>query len=91
MVLFYARTEPKAAKIDADKHRAAGGGDVDWRDESLRRHGRLPEPSGDTTDIREALIAEIERNKNSPDRNYQDRLAERLREEERIRARMERL
>lgn len=40
----YARTSIKAAKRNAQKHREADGGQIDWRNESLRRHGVIEPP-----------------------------------------------
>ncbi|KAI9729926.1 MAG: hypothetical protein M1818_008366 [Claussenomyces sp. TS43310] len=46
-ILFvYARTSIQAAKRNAQKHREADGGQISWRNESLRRHGVLEAPAG---------------------------------------------
>lgn len=73
MTLFYARTEPEAAKIEAERIRQAGGGDVDWRDQSLRQHGQLPQVVRDRDAIRAALAAEIEAKAKDPAADYQAR------------------
>jgi hypothetical protein len=44
-ILFvYSRTSIQAAKRNAQKHREADGGQINWHNESLRRHGRLESP-----------------------------------------------
>jgi len=40
----YTRTSIQAAKRNAQKHREADGGEISWRNESLRRHGKLDPP-----------------------------------------------
>lgn len=75
MFLFYARTEPHAAKIEAERVRQAGSGDVNWRDESLRHHGQLPQVVTDRDAIRAALAAEIDAKARDPAADYQAREA----------------
>ena len=41
---MYARTSIKAAKRNAQQHREADGGQINWHNESLRRHGMLEPP-----------------------------------------------
>lgn len=44
-ILFvYARTSIQAAKRNAQQHREADGGQINWHNESLRRHGKLETP-----------------------------------------------
>ena len=44
-ILFvYARTSIQAAKRNAQQHREADGGQINWHNESLRRHGQLEKP-----------------------------------------------
>ena len=40
----YSRSSVQAAKRDAARHRAADGGQISWRNESLRRHGVMDRP-----------------------------------------------
>ena len=55
-ILFvYARTSIQAAKRNAQKHREADGGQISWRNESLRRHGVL-EPPEDQGAVRQLLL-----------------------------------
>ncbi|KAI9848157.1 MAG: hypothetical protein M1837_000831 [Sclerophora amabilis] len=42
--ISYARTSIHAAKTNAQRHREADGGQISWRNESLRRHGVLERP-----------------------------------------------
>lgn len=44
-ILFvYARTSIQAAKRNAQRHREADGGQINWHNENLRRHGKLESP-----------------------------------------------
>jgi hypothetical protein len=53
-ILFvYARTSIQAAKRNAQKHREADGGQINWHNENLRRHGRLESP------VQESTVGEI--------------------------------
>ncbi|ESZ97534.1 hypothetical protein SBOR_2081 [Sclerotinia borealis F-4128] len=45
LLLFtYTRTSIRAAKQNAQKHREADGGQINWANESMRRHGKLIVP-----------------------------------------------
>lgn len=44
LLYVYSRTSIRAAKRSAQKHREADGGQINWRNESLRRHGALEQP-----------------------------------------------
>lgn len=44
LLFVYTRTSIKAAKRNAERHRSADGGQINWRNESLRRHGALEKP-----------------------------------------------
>jgi hypothetical protein len=45
LLLFtYTRTSIRAAKQNAQKHREADGGQINWQNENLRRHGQLEAP-----------------------------------------------
>jgi hypothetical protein len=44
-ILFvYARTSIQAAKRNAQRHREADGGQINWANENLRRHKKLESP-----------------------------------------------
>ncbi|KAI9642966.1 hypothetical protein NHQ30_008700 [Ciborinia camelliae] len=50
LLLFtYTRTSIRAAKQNAQKHREADGGQINWANESLRRHGKLEVPQEQKT------------------------------------------
>ncbi|RDL38063.1 Uncharacterized protein BP5553_05496 [Venustampulla echinocandica] len=49
LVFVYARTSIQAAKRNAEKHREADGGQINWHNESLRSHGRLERPEKQNT------------------------------------------
>jgi hypothetical protein len=44
LLFVYSRTSIQAAKRNAQKHREADGGQINWHNESLRRHGMLDPP-----------------------------------------------
>jgi hypothetical protein len=44
-ILFvYARTSIRAAKTNAQQHREADGGQINWHNETRRRHGHMAPP-----------------------------------------------
>lgn len=47
LLLVYNLTSIKAAKRNAERHRVADGGQINWQNENLRRHGLLNRPEGD--------------------------------------------
>ncbi|TVY81043.1 hypothetical protein LSUE1_G002777 [Lachnellula suecica] len=49
ILFIYARTSIQAAKRNAQKHREADGGQINWHNENLRRHGRLEAPESQGT------------------------------------------
>lgn len=56
LLFFYSRTSIQAARLNAQRHREADGGQISWRNESLRRHGQLEKiGGGDHKLIREAF------------------------------------
>jgi len=57
-ILFvYARTSIHAARLNAQKHRETDGGQLNWRNESLRRHGQR-ERIDERTLLKEALLGD---------------------------------
>lgn len=44
ILYVYSRSSIRAAKQNAARHRTADGGQINWRNESLRRHGVLKRP-----------------------------------------------
>ncbi|KAF2847951.1 hypothetical protein T440DRAFT_470542 [Plenodomus tracheiphilus IPT5] len=60
-ILFvYARTSIRAAKLNAQKHREADGGQISWHKESLRRHGQLEKVENDRGTLKEALMGDMQ-------------------------------
>ncbi|KAJ8112977.1 hypothetical protein OPT61_g4784 [Boeremia exigua] len=63
-ILFvYARTSIRAAKLNAQKHREADGGQISWHKESLRRHGQLERLDNDSSTLKEALVGSFSKDK----------------------------
>lgn len=52
LLFVYTRTSIQSAKRNAQQHREADGGQISWRNESLRRHGAMEKP-GDSGTVRE--------------------------------------
>lgn len=44
LLFVYTRSSIQAAKRNAQRHREADGGQIDWNNENLRRHGQLERP-----------------------------------------------
>lgn len=63
ILFFYARTSIRAAKLNAQRHREADGGQISWHKESLRRHGQLEKVEDDRGTLKQALLADIGRKK----------------------------
>ncbi|KAK3061549.1 hypothetical protein LTS18_005953 [Coniosporium uncinatum] len=57
LLFFYSRTSIRAAKLNAQKHREADGGQISWRNESARRHGMMENVNSKGL-LQEALMAE---------------------------------
>ncbi|MCJ1473053.1 hypothetical protein MMC13_001702 [Lambiella insularis] len=57
LLFVYTRTSIQSAKRNAQQHREADGGQISWRNESLRRHGAMEKP-GDKGTVRE-LVGEV--------------------------------
>lgn len=60
LLFVYARTSIRAAKLNAQKHREADGGQISWHKESLRRHGQLEKVEDDRGTFQEALMADMQ-------------------------------
>jgi len=61
VLLVYARTSIKAAKLNAQKHREADGGQISWHNENRRRHGQMDRVDNDRATFTEALAADFGR------------------------------
>jgi hypothetical protein len=87
LLFVYSRTSIRAAKLNAQKKREADGGQISWRNESLRRHGQM-EQLPETT-MREAFMSEVKLEKLKKKPGNEDRDAagrtERSAEEEQLR------
>lgn len=60
----YSRSATQAAKRDAARHRAADGGQISWRNESLRRHGVMDRP--ENPNVLGALFPSTKKPEKSP-------------------------
>jgi len=59
LLFVYARTSIRAAKLNAQKHREADGGQISWHKESMRRHGTLERLDDDRGTFKEALMGDV--------------------------------
>jgi hypothetical protein len=59
LLFVYARTSIRAAKLNAQKHREADGGQISWHKESMRRHGTLERLDDDKSTFKEALMGDV--------------------------------
>jgi hypothetical protein len=48
LLFVYSRSSIQAAKRNAQRHREADGGQINWNNENLRRHGQLAPPDAQT-------------------------------------------
>src|SRR3954470_6076841 len=87
LLFVYARTSIRAAKMNAQKHREADGGQISWHKESLRRHGRLEKVENDRDTFKEALMADVRGKKRATKGTNIDGVAktERSSEEDKLR------
>ncbi|KAK7522062.1 hypothetical protein IWX49DRAFT_374638 [Phyllosticta citricarpa] len=58
LLFIYARTSIRAAKLNAQKHREADGGQINWRNENARRHGQAEQLSTNSSLLKEALVGD---------------------------------
>lgn len=63
LLFVYARTSIRAAKLNAQKHREADGGQISWHKESMRRHGQLERLDDDRGTFKEALMGDVRKKK----------------------------
>ncbi|KAF2840556.1 hypothetical protein M501DRAFT_607740 [Patellaria atrata CBS 101060] len=61
LLFIYARTSIRAAKLNAQKHREADGGQMNWYAENLRRHGVMEKVEDDAKTFGEALREDVRR------------------------------
>jgi hypothetical protein len=63
LLFVYARTSIRAAKLNAQKHREADGGQISWHKESMRRHGTRERIDDDKGTFGEALMGDLRKKK----------------------------
>ncbi|KAH3948507.1 hypothetical protein HBI56_118460 [Parastagonospora nodorum] len=63
LLFVYARTSIRAAKLNAQKHREADGGQISWHKESMRRHGMAERLDDDRGTFKEALMGDVARSR----------------------------
>jgi hypothetical protein len=63
LLFVYARTSIRAAKLNAQKHREADGGQISWHKESMRRHGMAERLDDDRGMFKEALMGDVARSR----------------------------
>lgn len=73
LLFVYARTSIRAAKLNAQKHREADGGQISWHKESMRRHGQLERIENDKNTFKEALMGDVRSNKNKRGESVEER------------------
>ncbi|KAF4535741.1 hypothetical protein BFW01_g8128 [Lasiodiplodia theobromae] len=56
LLFVYTRTSIRAAKLNAQKHREADGGQISWKNEARRRHGQADQVS-ESSLLKEALFS----------------------------------
>jgi hypothetical protein len=59
LLFVYSRTSIRAAKLNAQKHREADGGQISWHNESMRRHGQMNKIENDRNTFKEALMSQV--------------------------------
>jgi len=59
LLFVYARTSIRAAKLNAQKHREADGGQISWHKESMRRHGTMERLDDDRGTFKQALLSDM--------------------------------
>ncbi|KAF2801114.1 hypothetical protein K505DRAFT_262355 [Melanomma pulvis-pyrius CBS 109.77] len=90
LLFVYTRTSIRAAKMNAQKHREADGGQISWHKESLRRHGQIERVDNDRVTLKEALMADISTKNKEPKKavNAGSTKTERSSEEDELRKMM---
>jgi hypothetical protein len=85
LLFVYTRTSIRAAKLNAQKHREADGGQISWHKESLRRHGQLDRLDNDRGTLKEALMGDLVGRKAKPVESQSKVHAERTEDEAELR------
>lgn len=86
LLFVYARTSIRAAKLNAQKHREADGGQISWHKESLRRHGQLERLDNDSSTLKEAFVGSFSKKKKPKEVDAEEKLrTDRSKDEEELR------
>lgn len=86
LLFVYARTSIRAAKLNAQKHREADGGQISWHKESLRRHGQLERLDNDSSTLKEAFVGSFSKKKKPKEADAEEKLrTDRSKDEEELR------
>ena len=86
LLFVYARTSIRAAKLNAQKHREADGGQISWHKESLRRHGQLERLDNDSSTLKEAFVGSFSGGKKRKEAEAEEKLrTDRSKDEEELR------
>ncbi|KZM25039.1 uncharacterized protein EKO05_0007564 [Ascochyta rabiei] len=86
LLFVYTRTSIRAAKLNAQKHREADGGQISWHKESLRRHGQLERLDNDNSTLKEAFVGSFSGGKKRKDSETEEKLrTDRSKDEEELR------
>ncbi|KAE8453037.1 hypothetical protein EG329_012224 [Mollisiaceae sp. DMI_Dod_QoI] len=80
LLFVYSRTSIQAAKRNAQRHREADGGQINWHNESLRRHGVLENPVKEGTVVGE-LVGTLQEERRGRERGKEGRGEGRVLEE----------
>ena len=59
LLYVYGYTSIQAAKRNAQRHREADGGNINWGNESHRRHGKLDVPEGADKSVVGGIVDEM--------------------------------
>ncbi|KAF2872589.1 hypothetical protein BDV95DRAFT_570137 [Massariosphaeria phaeospora] len=88
LLFVYARISIRAAKLNAQKHREADGGQISWHKESMRRHGQLERVDNDRSTLKEVFMSDMGRKNKVVESKEGPAKAERSADEERLRKMM---
>ncbi|KAF2142565.1 uncharacterized protein K452DRAFT_249372 [Aplosporella prunicola CBS 121167] len=91
LLFVYTRTSIRAAKLNAQKHREADGGQISWQNESRRRHHQAEQVGETSAVLKEAFFGsgtakDIGSKESSVDASADDREREALERLERAKA-----
>jgi hypothetical protein len=70
LLFVYSSTSIKAAKLNAQRHREADGGQINWNNETRRRHGQLALPDKQTEEEKAEMRGETEQERTIRERKW---------------------